>query len=161
MCICICVYNHIYIILFPDGVGTNGVVAEVPQFHLMNLHGEMLAKCDKLLQHVVKRGKIWQNAATRAHLNNMLQKCTEVMALLRSRLVIIVIMMCLLLLIITIIIIILIMEVRLCTPFVPTPSGSRRAPAAEIRDVASNIPDIRLTYIPNQFDKASKPAHTK
>ena len=27
----------------PDGVGTNGIVAEVPQFPLMNIHGEIWA----------------------------------------------------------------------------------------------------------------------
>ena len=36
----------------PDGVRTNGVVAEVPQFSLMNFHGNMWAKCGEIWQHV-------------------------------------------------------------------------------------------------------------
>ena len=32
----------------PDGVGTNGVVAEVPRFHLINVHGNMRSTCDQL-----------------------------------------------------------------------------------------------------------------
>ena len=39
------------------GVGTNGVVAEVPQLTVMNFHGEML-------KHVATYCKIVQNAAT-------------------------------------------------------------------------------------------------
>ena len=40
----------------PDGVGTNGVVAEVLQFPLMNFHGKIRATCGNILQHVGKCG---------------------------------------------------------------------------------------------------------
>ena len=32
----------------PDGVRTNGVVAEVPRFPIINIQRNMLAKCDKM-----------------------------------------------------------------------------------------------------------------
>ena len=39
----------------PDGVGTNGVVAEVPRLPLMNFHRKMCAKCfNQILQNVTR-----------------------------------------------------------------------------------------------------------
>ena len=56
----------------PDGVGTNGVVAEVPRLPLMNFHGKMSATCEQILQnvvrkcskHVAKCGEMWQHVRT-------------------------------------------------------------------------------------------------
>ena len=42
----------------PDGVGTDGVVAEVPQFTLMNFHGEMYAKCGRSSQPRLEAGEL-------------------------------------------------------------------------------------------------------
>ena len=47
----------------PDGVRTNGVVAEVSQFPLMNFHGKMWAKCDNIYHHVARYDKMWQVVA--------------------------------------------------------------------------------------------------
>ena len=48
-CIIVC-YNILY-------VGTNGVVAEVPPFPLVNCHGKTWAECGRLWQDVAqKRG---------------------------------------------------------------------------------------------------------
>ena len=42
----------------PDGVRTNGVVAEVPRFPLINFHGNMLAKYNNMLRHMAKCGNM-------------------------------------------------------------------------------------------------------
>ena len=41
----------------PDGVRTNWVVAEVPQFRIINIQGKMWTKCSNTLQNVML--KIW------------------------------------------------------------------------------------------------------
>ena len=44
----------------PDGIRTNGVVAEVPQFLLMNSREDV----KKMWQHVATCGNMWQDVAT-------------------------------------------------------------------------------------------------
>ena len=61
----------------PDGVGTNGVVAEVPQFPLMIFHGKMFATYDNIWQHVTTCDNILQNVATRAQSKRNLTKLKE------------------------------------------------------------------------------------
>ena len=43
----------------------------VPQFHLMNFHGQICAKCDKVLQNATTYCKMCQNVATRVYLTTV------------------------------------------------------------------------------------------
>ena len=62
----------------PDGVRTNGVVAEVPGFPLMNVRGQMWATCDSIWQqHDATCGNLWQHVATCAHLNQTMSTCMD------------------------------------------------------------------------------------
>ena len=47
----------------PDGVRTNGVVTEVPQFPLMNFHRKMCAKCANVCALKTNCGKMQGNVA--------------------------------------------------------------------------------------------------
>ena len=52
---------------FQAGLGTNGVVAEVPQFPLINFHGKMWANHDNIWQYVTtcdKQYNMWQHVRT-------------------------------------------------------------------------------------------------
>ena len=49
----------------PDGVRTNGIVAEVPQFPLMNFHRKICAKCYDMLQKVTTCNVLQQVCTTR------------------------------------------------------------------------------------------------
>ena len=61
----------------PDGAGTNGVVADVPRFPLVNCHRKVYATCDHTLQHVATCDNIWQHVARRAHIKQAMTTCTE------------------------------------------------------------------------------------
>ena len=55
--------------LYPqDGVGANRVVAEVPQFPIVNFHGNMW-------QNVAMYDEMWQSVATCAHVKQDITKC--------------------------------------------------------------------------------------
>ena len=51
----------------PDRVGTNGPVAEVPQFSLRNVHGKVWSTYEKQITNVATCGNIWQHVRTKSN----------------------------------------------------------------------------------------------
>ena len=133
----------------PGGVGTNGVVAEVPQFTLMNFHGKMSAKCGNILQNVTTCGNISQNAATCAHSKQILQTVRDVFPSVKapvvptpseSRWIMILIILIILILIVIILLIILILIIILIRILILKAAGHVDAP----RVITSTIISVTM-----------------